>query len=146
MYKKPMILAANDLAEGVYAASGAADCWSGYAQSVQDWTGSHHVFELRLQHSTDVEHISTAVTVTLSFSQPLSNVYAENGWECSVNGSTVTVTRPSHANAYNSGDSVTFKVWATTGDEATTKALSCTVSGLSCTKTVNVQGGGADGN
>ena len=145
MYNKPMIFATNDLAEGVYAASG-GDCWSGYAQSVQDWNGSHHVFEMRLQHSTAVEHISTAVTLTLVFSHVVNDAYSENGWSCSVSGNTVTVTRVNHANAYNSGDSVTFKVWANTGDEATTKAMSCDITGFSCTKTANVQGGGADGN
>lgn len=145
MYNKPMIFATNDLAEGVYAGSG--DCWSGEAVSVQDWNGSYHVFEMRLHHSNEVQHISKAVTLTLSFNYPVANAYTEStDWQCDVSGSNVQVTRVSHANAYNSGDNVTFKVWANTGDEATTKALSCDITGFSCTKTANVQGGGADGN
>lgn len=144
MYKKPMILVNDDMAEGVYAASGST-CWSGTCPSVQNWNGSHHVFEVRIVHTRDVKHISTAVTLTIQFSNTLTDAYAENGWECNVSGNTVTVTRPSHANAYNSGDNVTFKVWAKAADEATTKALSAEITGFSCTYTANVQGEGGDG-
>lgn len=135
-------------AEGVYMASGgeAADCWSGEAVSVQDWTGSDHVFEIRLVHSTAVQHISTGVTVTLSFNNTVENAYSENDWTCTVSGNTVTVHRINHANGYNSGDHVSFKVWARAADEATSKGLSARVVGLKCDKATNVQGGGADGN
>ncbi len=146
MYSKPIVLTHSDMAEGVYAASGAATCWSGSAISVQDWNGSQHVFEVRIYHSAEVQHISDAVTITMQFSSPLTDVSAENGWSCTANGSTVTVTRPSHANAYNSGDSVTFKVWAKAADEATTKALYANITGFSCDYRANVQGNGGDGN
>jgi len=145
-YEKPIVLVNEELAEGVYAASGAgsSDCWTVQAVSVQDWNGSHHVFEIRCVHSTAVEHISSASTVTLTFSSPLTDAYSE--FECSFSGSTVTVVRELHANAYKSGDTMTYKVWVKASDEATTKAITCTGATISCTKTVNVQGGGADGN
>lgn len=143
MLEKPSVVLMDDLAEGVFAASG---CWSGFVVSSQDWNGSHHVFEIHLTHSKEVEHISTACTITLAFTGAVIDAYTENDWSCSVNGSTVTVTRTNHANAYKSGDEVTYKVWAKSVDEATTKALSCSITSYECSKQTNVQGGGADGN
>ena len=147
MYKKPIIAVVDGMIEGVYAESGnAATCWSGDIYTSQDWNGSHHIFEARIYHSTEVEHISDAVTITMHFSSQVIAAYSENGWECSVSGMDVTVTRPSHANAYRSGDSVTFKVWVQGQDEALTKAIDGHITSFSCTKRANVQGGGAGGN
>lgn len=145
-YEKPLILANEDIAEGVYAASGAdsADCWTVTPVSVQDWDGSYHVFEMHCVHSATVEHISSASTVVLTFSNTLTEAKSE--YPCSCSGATVTVTRELLADAYKSGDNVTYKVWAKAADEATTKALTVTSSTISCTKTVNVQGKGGDGN
>lgn len=145
-YERPVVLANEDVAEGVYAASGAGvgDCWTVDAKSVQDWNGSHHVFEVHCVHSSAVEHISSASTVTLTFNSALSDAYSE--FPSSFSGSTVTITRTLLADAYKSGDDVTYKVWVKAADEATTKAIACTGATITCTKTVNVQGGGADGN
>ena len=110
---------------------------------MQDWNGSEHVFEIQCTHSTDVEHISSATTVTLTFSNDLTNAHSE--FPCTFSGNTVTINRELHANAYKSGDTMTYKVWVTTGDEATTKAITCTGATIECTKTVNVQGNGGDG-
>ncbi len=146
-YEKPIVMVNDGLSEGVYAASGAAeaaDCWTVNPVSVQDWNGSHHVFEIRCVHSTAVEHISSASTVTLTFDQPVTDAYSE--FSCTASGNTVTVIRELHANAYKSGDTMTYKVWVKAADEATTKAIACTGATISCTKTVNVQGNGGDGN
>ena len=143
-YEKPVAVINDELSEGVYAASGSADCWTVSAKSVQDWNGSQHVFEVHITHSTAVEHISSASTVTLTFSNTITGVYSEFPASCS--GNTVTITRTLHANAYKSGDNATYKVWVQAADEASTKALYCTGATISCTKTVNVQGNGADGN
>lgn len=142
-YEKPVVLANEDVAEGVYAASG-ADCWTVSPVSVQDWDGTYHVFEVHCVHTNTVEHISAASTVTLTFSTALTGARSE--FPCTCSGDTVTVVRELLADAYKSGDNVTYKVWVTTGDEATTKAITCTSSSIFCTKTVNVQGNGADGN
>ena len=145
-YEKPIAVVNDELSEGVYAASGAnsADCWTVEAVSVQDWNGSHHVFEIRCVHSNTVEHISSASTVNLTFSQNITNAYSE--FETSFSGSNVTVVRTLHANAYKSGDTMTYKVWVQADSEANTKAIACTGATISCTKTVNVQGNGGDGN
>lgn len=148
-YEKPVVLANEELAEGVYAASGGigeADCWTINAYSVQDWNGSYHVFEVAIVHSNTVQHISTESTSVLTFNHTLTDAYTESDFSCSFSGSTVTVVRASHANAYQSGDNATFKVWVKAEDEATTKALAVTGSSITDTgKTVNVQGNGANG-
>lgn len=141
-YEKPVVLANEDVAEGVYTASGgetSTDCWSVGAKSVQEWNGSHHVFEVSCSHSTGVVHISSKTVVNLTFSSPLTDAYSE--FTCSFSGNTATVTRELHANAYNSGDTMTYKVWVKGADEATTKAISCTGATITCTHAVNVQGG-----
>lgn len=148
-YEKPVVLANEELAEGVYAASGGigeAECWTISVRSDQDWNGSHHVFEVTIVHPDTVQHISTESTSVITFNHVLTDAYTESGFSATFSGSTVTVVRVSHANAYQSGDRATFKVWAKAEDEATTKALAVTASSISDTgKTVNVQGNGANG-
>ena len=141
MYKKPLILVNDDLAEGVYAASGAGDCWAVSGRSVQDWNGSHNVFEMCAVHSKDAAHNTTQVVYTYTFSAPVTNAYAEGGLDCQYSGNTVTVTRNLHANGYHSGDNVTFKVWVRAADEATTKAIALTGISYVCRHEENVQGG-----
>lgn len=143
-YVSPIILANEDLSEGVYAASGNADCWTVEAYSVQEYDGSHHVFEVRCVHSDTVEHISSASTVVLAFNYPITDARSE--FESSVSGNTVTIVRSLLADAYKSGDTMTYKVWAQAADEASTKALAVEGASISCTKSVNVQGLGGDGN
>lgn len=139
-YEKPVICLNNDFFEGVYAASGAEnmDCWTVLPLSVQEWNGSHHVFEIHCQHSITVEHISTASTVTLTFDQPVTDAYSE--FPCTYSGSTVTITRELHANAYKAGDDMSYKVWVKGVDEVATKGMTCIGAVISCTKTANVQG------
>ncbi len=146
-YERPIIVASESLAEGVYMASGSGtsssgDCLTITVTDAQTWSGSAHVFEVHLTHSTTVTHISSTQTVTLTFSQPLSsNSYAE--FPSTVSGNSITITRNLLADAYYSGDSITFKVWAisSTGDQATTEALAITNKSVSCTHSVNVQDG-----
>ncbi len=140
-YVKPVVLAAEELSEGIYTASGediTTDCWTVDAVDVQDWNGSHHVFEVRCRHSTSVEHISSSTLVTLTFSSPVTDAYSE--FTCNYSGNTVTIERELHANVYKSGDNMTYKVWVKAADEPTTKSISCTQKVISCTHKANVQG------
>ena len=139
-YEKPVLDVVAGFSENVYMASGnnGGDCWVVGGSSVQDWDGSHHVFEIRATHSNQVEHISTGVTYVITFSAPLTDARSE--FPCRVSGNTVVVTRELHANGYKSGDNVTFKVWAKGADEATTKALAITGISWSCQHATNVQG------
>lgn len=144
-YEKPVLSLVDNFGEGVYMASGASNdsgvstnCWTYDVNSVQSWSGSHNVFEVSAAHSTAVEHISSQVVYTITFSAPIVNAYSE--YPTSVAGNVVTVTRELHANAYKSGDSVTFKVWAQAADQASTEALTAKVTKVECTHQTNVQG------
>ena len=144
-YEKPVILANDELAEGVYLGSGEPDCWTIDAHVAQEWNGSHKIFEVTIVHSTGLQHISTASNVTLTFNSNITDAsYAE--YPSNVSGNVMYIRRELLGDAYNSGDRATYKVWATTGDEATTKALQIVGKTISCDKAANVQGGGADGN
>lgn len=139
-YEKPVVLANDEASEGVYASSGSSsDCWTVEAVSVQNWDGSSHVFEVRAVHSTAVTHISSATTVTLSFSDNITSARSE--FPCSYSGNTVTITRELLADAYYSGDSVTYKVWVSAADQAATEQMYCTGATIVCTHQTNVQGG-----
>ncbi|MDD7404077.1 MAG: hypothetical protein SO170_05510 [Butyribacter sp.] len=146
-YEKPDAVVIQEVSEGVYVASGdsgSGDCWTVSAKSVQDWNGAYHVFEVKCKHSASVEHISSASTVRLTFSAPLTDAYSE--FTTKFSGNSVTIVRELHANAYKSGDTMTYKVWVKAADEATTKGLACQGATISCKKSVNVQGNGGDGN
>lgn len=138
-YEKPFVLLDEGIGEGVFMASGSSDCWTVSARSVQDWNGSHNVFEVSAVHSTSVVHISSNVEFKFTFSQPVTDAYSE--FPSTFSGNTVVVNRNLHANAYNSGDRVTFKVWVKAADEATTKGISCNGITYKCTHETNVQGG-----
>ena len=129
----------EELSEGIYAASGSAgstNCWTVAPVSVQDWNGSHHVFEIHCVHSNTVEHISSATTVTLTFDRFVTDAYSE--FPCTFSGNTVTITRELHANAYKSGDTMTYNVWVQGVDGAATKGISCVGAEIECNKSVNV--------
>lgn len=145
-YEKPIVVATDDLAEGVYAASGSGvlgdsttsgDCWTVTVTKDQNDAGGYCTFRVAATHSTSVTHISTKTTVTIAFS---SNVTAAEfeGFNASVSGSVVTLTRESHANAYYSGDNFNtlLKIWA---DDY--QNITYTSASISCTHAVNVQGG-----
>ena len=143
-YEKPVVLENEDAFEGVYAASGVStlesDCWIVEVNPVQEWNGWAKVFKVNAQHSREYLHISTETVVTITFNNTLSSSSSAE-FASSVSGDTMTITRTLHANGYKSGDSYTYDVYASTGDEATTRALavkSCSIRG---TKAPNVQGG-----
>ena len=140
-YVKPIVLLNDELAEGVYAASGAgettSDCWTVDVYRDQSDAGGYSTFRVSATHSTDVVHISTKTVVTVVFSDTVTSAQYE-GFNVSVSGNTVTLTRESHANAYNSGDNFNslLKIWSPT--YSTIEVVS---AGISCTHAVNVQGG-----
>ncbi|MCM1056189.1 MAG: hypothetical protein NC517_01060 [Firmicutes bacterium] len=137
-YEKPIVLANEDVAEGVYAASGAAeetssDCWKVDVTMDQQDAGGYSTYRVKAKHSDGVTHISSKTVVTVVFNGSVSAAEFEGSAE--VSGNTVTLTRESHANAYYSGDNYDslLKIWP--------KGLAVTSSGIVCTHVVNVQGG-----
>lgn len=139
-YEKPIVLVNEELAEGVYAASGAAstetssECWTVSVTRDQEDAGGYSTYRVAATHSNSVTHISSKTVVTVEFNGAVTSAEYE-GFDVSVSGSTVTLTRESHANAYYSGDNFNslLKVWP--------KGLAVTSSGIVCTHEVNVQGG-----
>lgn len=144
-YIKPVIMLNEDLAEGVYTASGEADCWTIEVKSDQEWNGRYHTFRVNIVHSNTVQHISTASTSVITFSLPVKYAQSE-GFDVSYSGNTVTIVREQHANAYQSGDNANFLLEVEADTKDLTEALAVTNATISCTKSVNVQGNGADGN
>jgi hypothetical protein len=141
-YEKPVLSMVEGTGEGVYMASGVgsseANCWTVSGRSVQNWNGAYNVFEMSAYHSNEVEHISSNVDYVFTFSGPITA--AESEFPCTFSGNKVYVSRTLHANAYQSGDSVTFKVFVKGADQATTQALTLTNASWSCTHQTNVQG------
>ena len=130
-YKKPVVLMNEELAEGVYAASGSVvgDCWSLGQKTTQDWNGQAHVYEISAVHTKAVAHFSEALTIKFTFSATITNAWAEGAGNYTVEGigsNTLTVTRTHHANGEYSGDNVTFKLFVVAGNEAGSKAVSMT--------------------
>ena len=141
MYNKPVILTNDDMAEGVFAASGntSTDCWTVTVTKDQTDAGGYCTFRVDGKHNKSMEHISTKTVVKIVFSDTVTNAEFEGfGFEVSANGNTVTLTRESHANAYNSGDNFNslLKIWS-----PTYQTITATSYGITCTHAVNVQGG-----
>ncbi len=145
-YEKPVLTANEYLAEGVYAASGSSDtvgeevsgdCWTVSVTKDQTDAGGYCTFRVAATHSQSVTHISTKTVVTIQFSDAVTSAEFE-GFTASVSGTTVTLTRESHANAYYSGDNFNtlLKIWSDNY-----KTIDVVSSGITCTHAVNVQGG-----
>lgn len=142
-YVKPMILANDELAEGIYLASGDGECWTIAVSKDQANAGEGaSTFRIQANHSTNLQHISTQTTMVLTFNQTISACTFE-GFNATIVGNTVTLVRPQLADSYMSGDNFNSMVRVTGTDGET---LQCTGATISCKKEVNVQGGGADGN
>lgn len=138
-YVKPLLLANDELAEGVYAASG--DCWTVAIRDTQPWDGNCHVFYADMTHPSGLQHISNEQRVKLVFNDEI--IYAEsNAYEMSYSGREVILIRYSHGNAYGTGDQASIMVKVKAGDEARTKAITCVSSVCTyCDRADNVQGG-----
>ena len=146
-YEKPVVLVNEELAEGVYAGSGDGDCWTIELKEDQQFGGGSlggKTFRVYCEH-IGMQHISLASTSTITFNSPIVSAKCEN-FVTTVNGNTVTIVRENHANAYTAHDEFNSLLEVIAADEATTRALNVMDKSIKCTKTTNVQGGGADGN
>ncbi len=146
-YEKPVVLMNEELAEGVYAASGDGDCWTIELTPDQIYGGGSlggKTFRVHCEHIS-MQHISVASTFVVTFNVPIQSAKCEN-FATTVNGNTVTVTRDNHGNAYGVHDEYNSLLEIMCADEDTTKAAVVVDKKISCSKTTNVQGGGADGN
>jgi len=145
-YESPVVLNYEDLAEGVYAASGLPEeaaaekvdeCWTVVIEKVQ--VIAHEgiaKFRVKANHPGTV-HISTKSTVTVVFNRTVDSAYFDSG-STSVTGATVVIERESHANAYGVADNYDSNLEIHCDDP---EALQVVSSSIVCTKAPNVQGG-----
>ena len=146
IYTKPMVLEVGDIVEGIYAASGEVvgenndtedQCWT--IDITKDQVIAHEgivKFRIKATHPNAV-HISTATTVVIIFNQAITSARFE-GFDVSISGTTVTLVRQSHGNAYNSLDEYNSLLEVTCKDPDALTTISYTID---CTKDYNVQGG-----
>ena len=143
-YESPVILETEDLAEGIYANSGAnpsgpeePQCWTVSVNKEQVVSHEKYAnFRVTANHG-NVQHISTASTVTIVFNQTITSANFES-FGVSVNGCTVVLTREQHGNAYNCNDNYSSLLKVYCDDPDGLAVISATIS---CTKAPNVQGG-----
>jgi len=137
-YVKPVVLATEDTSEGIYTASGVvdSDCWTVDVTKDQDDAGGYSTFRVAARHSDSAEHISSKTVVEVVFDQTVTGAEFE-GFGAEASGNMVTLTRESHANAYQSGDNFNslLKIWS-----PEYKTIQVVSAGISCTHEVNVQG------
>lgn len=142
-YVKPMVVANDVLAESVYMASGDGDCWTISVRKDQDNAGGYATFRVQADHHKNLQHISKATTIVVQFNQPVTAAQYE-GFTITVSGNTITGYREQLGDSYLSGDNFNslLKIWT----DGAPETLQCTGATITCSKTVNVQGNGADGN
>lgn len=78
-YKKPVIVANNNLSEGVYLASGAG-CYTVDANIISQTPAEgrkNYVIQINATHNAD--HTRDAQTLYISFNQPVTHVSFSNG-------------------------------------------------------------------
>ena len=104
-YEEPQVLSLSNTNEGVYLASGGAS-WNINVSDVQTWNG---------------------MTIQMQFNYPLTGARLDSNSEfvCSYSGNTVTLVS-NDSKSCGPGCKVYAQVLVHTGDEATSKALSCT--------------------
>ncbi len=106
MYNKPLILTNDDMAEGVYAASGGSrsasitGCWTGTATLNQKPELGQDCYTVHFDaHHESVSHLSPNTKIVVKFNQ---NITLGQQWydvqSCTVNGDTITAYRYSGAN------------------------------------------------
>ncbi len=102
-YERPVVLATEDLAEGVYAASGAVstDCWViDYVNATDNFVDSDmsRGFRVNAHHaSIQAGHIPDCVWV-FEFNQPITAASSDSGYVAAVEGNVVKIAS---SNFYN---------------------------------------------
>ena len=133
-YVKPAVFDLDELAEPVYATGSGGSCWTIDYTVPQDWNGQAKVIEIKASHTKIIEHQSKGVIITLMFDRPILNAYAENtnDYQVEISGSVVKIARQSYANAFFSGDEVTFKLFVNGKDQDDTIAASIVNKMINC--------------
>lgn len=124
-YEEPQVLSLSNTNEGVYLASGGAS-WNINVSDVQTWNGSDHVFMAECTLNAGTETNVNGITIQMQFNYPLTGARLDGSeFVCSCSGNTVTLVS-NDSKLCGPGYKVYAQVWVHTGDEATSRALSCT--------------------
>lgn len=103
-YERPIVMINEDLAEGVYAASGSSDCWT-ITVTPENYVDNpgYRNYRVDAKH-LGTGHISTATTITIPFTGgTVTNVKFE-GFQASVINNVATLVRDDEATAEYSPD------------------------------------------
>ena len=122
-YKKPVVTVDNELAEGVYAASGAG-CYTASAyihQTPQTGRGDYRI-QVNGHHSAD--HTREAQVLTISFNQ---NVMYVSGGSGLISGNGTTTLKVQLSYHQNTNDNIGF------GDLVVTSDPGLAITGVSIT-------------
>lgn len=134
MYTKPTLFLHGCGSEVPFCASGlpnkSSDCWTIDYKVVQDWDGTSKVYEIHCVHSRGVAHISKGTIVTLTLSDTPALVRSE--FPLKTIGNQVVITRELLADAFYSGDDVTFKVWIGGKDQISTQLINILDADIEC--------------
>jgi len=100
-YERPVIIANSDLAEGVYAGSGGAECYTIDAyihQKPQEGRGDYRI-QLNAVHAANDNHHGSAQILTISFNQPVEYVSSNGSLAGGNNSAALVVNFSYHSNA-----------------------------------------------
>lgn len=135
-YEKPVVLANEDVAEGVYAASGAgvggSNCYTVSAYITQTPETGNETYCIHMDAVHMAEHHSTQQVVDLSFNQSVDFQWC-NAANCTCSGSgssTLTLTFSYHANFtenHGLGD-----VYVSSGEGLAVTGVTCTSCNMTC--------------
>lgn len=131
MYKKPVVLLNDDLAEGVFAASGSSyldpECYTVTHKNhqVPEAGRGDYRFQVDAVHKAADNHHSTEQILTIFFNQPNVQYVSSNGTLLSCNGSSVVIKYNYHNNGTDNIGLGDIVVTADPGVAIIDMALSC---------------------
>lgn len=128
-YEKPIVLVNEELAEGVYAASG---CYTVSAYITQTPETGRENYCIHMDAVHDATHHSTQQVVDLAFNQSVNYEWC-NAANCSCSGSgtsKLTLTFEYHAN--NTENHGLGDVYVTSGDGLAITGVQCTGCNMTC--------------
>ena len=135
-YEKPIVMINEDMAEGVYAASGCWTIYTTFGNRVESEGYSN--FRVIANHNSTL-HISTATTIVIPFDGNVSAPEFDGGaFTASASGNIVTLVRANHANSEGSADGFNsnLKVYC----DANTAPIDRDIT-YTCDKQISVNGG-----
>jgi len=132
-YVKPMVLVNEELAEGVYAASGCLTASINLVNTDTNGSANKARFNVRLDHKSDDAHISQKQKVVIKFNTAVNVVETGGSTVTGGNGTdTVTLVFASYLQNYTDGRDYTVVVEPVTAGISATAITAYVVSSEDC--------------